>query len=85
MYRPFTVIRLRREGPKAGPDRVDDVFCVRAKGNHELVRAGDSPPFALLNGSMGWCAREAAQKLCDALNASWEMHYGIAHPRVESV
>jgi tRNA G18 (ribose-2'-O)-methylase SpoU len=76
-YRPFSVVRLREEGSNQGKDKTTDLFCIRARGNQELVRTGESPECALLNGSMGKGVRADVQRLCDALNEAWARHYGL--------
>lgn len=73
MHEPFKVKRVR-EGDNRGPDKQTDLFCVEAIGNPELVRTGESPTSALINGSLGKQAREPVQKLCDALNAVWAQY-----------
>lgn len=70
MFEPF---RLKRIGP-LGPDSTKHLFCVEAVGNHELVRTKESPPSALINGSLGAHARVPVQRLVDALNAVWAQY-----------
>lgn len=67
-YEPFAVVRVRQGGHNLGPDKIGDLFCVSAKGNQELVRTGETPTHALLNGNT---SRETTQKLCDALNVAF--------------
>lgn len=55
MYEPFYVKRI---GPR-GPDTHEHLFCVAARGNHELVRTADSAPYAPINDR------------ADELNAVW--------------
>ena len=67
---PPRMFRAVRVGPE-GPDTPAHMFCVRAAGDRDLVRTGDSQEFALVysfRGSDPMELRLAVQRLAAALN-----------------
>jgi len=69
---------VKRLGQTKGPDTHEHVFCVRAIGNKELIRTGESKEFALINGASGSdpaVTRLANELFADALNEVVAAYY----------
>ncbi len=72
-HNPF---KVKRFGPK-GKDSYKHTYCVVAVANKECVRLGFSATDAAINGassSDAKHAKDAAQKLCDALNEQFNRY-----------